>query len=87
MSGVKGAGGWHCGQIDNPENPNYPAWAHARGYGLFALNNLGGRNFDKNTEPVMMRLEKGEQAVFKYKVVIGGDLTDKEIDDMALNFH
>jgi hypothetical protein len=73
--------------IDNPENPNYPAWAHARGYGLFALNNLGGRNFDKNTEPVMMRLEKGEQAVFKYKVVIGGDLTDKEINDMALNFH
>ena len=72
--------------LDNPENPNYPAWAHARGYGLFAMNNLGGRNFDKNTQPVSLRLEKDEQIVFKHMLVIGGDLTDEEINVLATNF-
>lgn len=72
--------------IDHPQNPNYPAWSHARGYGLFAANNLGGRNFDKNAEPVQLVLNAGESVVFKYKVAIGGDLTDAEIADMAKNF-
>lgn len=72
--------------IDNPENPNYPAWSHARGYGLFATNNLGGRNFDKNAEPVKIDLKPGEQIEFKHLVVIGGDLTDKEINSLAKKF-
>jgi hypothetical protein len=72
--------------LDNPENPNYPAWSHARGYGLFATNNLGGRAFDKNAEPVKVILNPGEQIVFKHKIVIGGDLTDAEINGMAKKF-
>lgn len=72
--------------IDHPQNPNYPAWSHARGYGLFAANSLGGRNFDKNAEPVQLVLNAGESVVFKYKVAIGGDLTDAEIAEMAKNF-
>jgi hypothetical protein len=72
--------------LDNPENPNYPAWSHARGYGLFATNNLGGRAFDKNAEPVKVLLNPGEQIVFKHKIIIGGDLTDAEINGMAKKF-
>ena len=72
--------------IDNPENPNYPAWSHARGYGLFATNNLGGRNFDKNADPVKIVLKPGEKIEFKHLVVIGGDLTDDEINAMAKKF-
>lgn len=72
--------------IDNPDNPNYPAWSHARGYGLFATNNLGGRNFDKNADPVKVVLQPGEQIEFKHKIVIGGDLADKEINSMAKKF-
>jgi len=72
--------------LDNPENPNYPAWSHARGYGLFATNNFGGRAFDKNTAEVKVVLKSGESIVFKHKVVIGGDLTDAEINGMAKNF-
>jgi len=72
--------------IDNPENPNYPAWSHARGYGLFASNNLGGRAFDKNAEPVKLFLSQGEHVIFKHKLVIGGDLTDEEINEMARKF-
>jgi hypothetical protein len=29
------------GIFDNPKNPGYPAYAHARGYGLLSVNNLG----------------------------------------------
>lgn len=73
--------------IDNPRNPNYPAWSHARGYGLFATNNLGGRAFDANAEPVELRLDQGEDVIFRHKVVIGGDLTDEEINEIAQRFN
>lgn len=65
--------------LDHPENPNYPGWSHARGYGLFALNNFAGRAVDKNAEPLKMKLDPGEKMVFKYKIAIGGDLTDQQI--------
>ncbi len=72
--------------IDNKKNENYPAWSHARGYGLFATNNLGGRAFDENADPVKVVLKPGEQLVFKHQIVIGGDLTDAEINVMAKRF-
>lgn len=72
--------------LDNKNNPNYPAWSHARGYGLFATNNLGGRAFDKNAAEVKVVLKPGERIVFKHKIVIGGDLTDAEINEMATDF-
>jgi len=72
--------------LDNPKNPNYPAWSHARGYGLFATNNLGGRVFDKNADEVKVVLKPGESIVFKHQIIIGGDLTDAEINGMAKNF-
>lgn len=72
--------------LDYPKNPNYPAWSHARGYGLFATNSLGGRNFDKSASEVKVVLQPGESIAFKYKVVIGGDLSDAEINEIANNF-
>ena len=72
--------------IDHPENPNYPAWSHARGYGLFATNNLGGRAFDKDASPVKVVLATGKSITFRHKVIIGGDLTDEAINEIAKNF-
>jgi hypothetical protein len=72
--------------LDNPKNPNYPAWSHARGYGLFATNSMGGRNFDKNVAEVKLVLQPGESIVFKYKVLIGGNLSDVEINGIAKEF-
>jgi hypothetical protein len=72
--------------IDHPENQNYPAWWHARGYGLFAVNNLGGRAFDEKADPVLLELDPGENLIFKHKLVIGGDLTDEEITAIAEDF-
>jgi hypothetical protein len=72
--------------LDHPNNLNYPAWSHARGYGLFASNNIGGRAFDKNSAPIKKVLAAGEQMVFKHKIIIGGDLTDAEINQFATDF-
>ena len=72
--------------LDHPTNLNYPAWSHARGYGLFASNNIGGRAFDKNATPIKKVLAAGEQMVFKHKIIIGGDLTDEEINQFATDF-
>ena len=72
--------------LDNPHNANYPAWSHARGYGLFATNNLGGRAFDKNATPVKIVLQPGENLVFKHKLIIGGDLSDAELNGLSKSF-
>ncbi len=72
--------------LDNKNNPNYPAWSHARGYGLFATNNLGGRKFDKNTSEVKVVLQPGETIVFKHKILVGGDLTDAELNRISTSF-
>jgi len=72
--------------LDHPKNPNYPAWSHARGYGLFATNNMGGRAIDKNATETKLVLKPGESVVFKYEVLFGGDLTDAEINAFAKEF-
>jgi len=65
---------------DHPQNINYPAWSHARGYGLFAMNNLAGRAVDPQAEPVKIVLEPDQSITFRYKVVIGGEMSDEEIE-------
>jgi hypothetical protein len=72
--------------MDHPGNPNYPGWSHARGYGLFAHNNLGGRNFDKNADPVKLELQPGESITFRHKIIIGGDLSDDQINKIKNTF-
>jgi len=72
--------------LDNPKNPNYPGWSHARGYGLFAHNNLAGRAVDKNAEAVKIVLKPGESISFKHMIIIGGDLSDARINELSGKF-
>lgn len=69
--------------FDHPDNLNYPAWAHARGYGLFAVNSLGGTAFDINAEKVNVILNKGDNLSLKYKMLIkdGNPITVDEIEE------
>jgi len=48
------------GIFDHPDNPGYPAYAHARGYGLFSVNNLGQKSYDPKQEAKNFNLDKGE---------------------------
>ena len=69
--------------IDSRENIGYPSWSHARGYGLFAANNLGGRAFDPEADELKITLQKGDKLTFKHKVLIAGDLTDEQLNEQA----
>jgi hypothetical protein len=56
--------------FDHPGNPDYPTYWHARGYGLFAANPLGRTIFDPKQPPLNFSLQRGQSAIFRYRVVI-----------------
>jgi len=56
--------------FDHPDNLNHPTYWHARGYGLFSVNNLGAAAFDENAEPSRVELAPGGSIVFKHRVYI-----------------
>ncbi len=74
--------------LDHPQNPGYPTYWHARGYGLFAANPLGQAEFSKGKETLDFKLKKGDSTAFKYRVVIhGGSHLDNEgVKKMAEEF-
>lgn len=64
--------------LDYPSNPGYPTYWHARGYGLFAANPLGQKALSDGKDELNFKLEKGESATFKYRIVINSN--EKIID-------
>lgn len=73
---------------DHPDNPNYPTWWHARGYGLFAANPLGAKDFTKNEISADFKIPADNSVTFRYRIVIssGQHLTDEVINDFADQF-
>lgn len=74
--------------IDHPQNPGYPAYWHARGYGLLAINPLGDAVFTNGKKHSNFRLTLGQQATFRYRVVIheGPPLTKDQTNHYAYDF-
>ena len=56
--------------IDNEENEGYPAYWHARGYGLFAANNLGEKIFTNGAKEFKYMLPKQQAVKFKYRLIV-----------------
>ena len=57
--------------FDHPDNPGYPTYWHARGYGLFAANPLGAAVFSEGQEQTHLQLKPGESVTFRYRIRIG----------------
>lgn len=57
--------------LDHPSNAGYPTHWHARGYGLFAANPLGDKQFNE-AKDFDYTLEPGRSVTFKYRVLILG---------------
>lgn len=73
--------------FDHPKNPNYPTYWHARGYGLFAVNPLGRTGFEPKQPPLNYTLEKGQTAVFRYRIVFyTGTETPEQLNKVADEF-
>jgi hypothetical protein len=65
--------------FDHPANVGYPAYWHARGYGLFAVNPLGRKIFSNGKEELNYSLKPGQSVTFRYRVVVhSGDVLTKE---------
>jgi len=74
--------------IDHPENPGYPTYWHARGYGLFAANPLGRSIFDAKQAAFNFTLEKGQTVTFRYRVILSssGNASPAEMNREADEF-
>lgn len=75
--------------FDHPENPGYPTYWHARGYGLFAANPLGQKVFSNGKRTMNFHLNPGQSVTFRYRIRIDNDKLpsvaelNKEADDFG----
>ena len=76
------------GIFDNPKNHGYPAYAHARGYGLFSVNNFGQNSYDPKKEKVHFTLEKGKSVrlVHRFIVQSGKEITPEQAESIFEEF-
>jgi hypothetical protein len=56
--------------LDHPSNPGFPTYWHARGYGLFAANNLGQKVFDPTQPEAKRTINSGESITFRHRILI-----------------
>ncbi len=70
--------------FDHPSNTGYPAYWHARGYGLFAINPLGRKIFSNGKEELNFSLQPNQSVTFRYRVLIASDeMKDAEMNHLA----
>lgn len=71
--------------IDHQDNPGYPAYWHARGYGLFAVNPLGQAAFSDGKEKLNLVVRENDAVTFRYRIVIheGPHLTEGQINALT----
>jgi hypothetical protein len=84
-----GADSISIAMIDHPKNPNYPTFWHARGYGLFAANPLGEKQFTNGKSEKNLKLKPGESITFRYRIIITSGkntLSKAQLNAMAADF-
>lgn len=88
LSGTKDGVLTTFGIFDNPKNPGYPAYSHARGYGLFSMNNLGQNSYDPKKEKVSYTLEKGQSMTLYHRFFVqsGAEVTADQAKGIAADF-
>lgn len=88
LTGKKDGRDITIGIMDHPANIGYPAYWHARGYGLFAINPLGRKIFSKGAEELNLSLAPKQSVVFRYRVLIasGSKLSAGEMNKLSDEF-
>jgi hypothetical protein len=59
--------------FDHPQNPGFPTYWHARGYGLFAANPLGQKIFSNGKEELDFSIAPHQSATFRYRILISSE--------------
>lgn len=73
--------------MDHPQNPGYPTYWHARGYGLFAANPLGQKIFSNGKAELKFTLQPRQSVTFRYELLIlSGDVTPALLESEYAQF-
>ena len=73
--------------LDHPKNVGYPTYWHARGYGLFAANNLGQKVMSGAKEELNFSLPAGKSVTFRHQVlVLHGTATPADLENYWAGF-
>ena len=88
LSGTKNNVSISMAIFDNPKNPGYPAYAHARVYGLFSLNNFGQNSYDPKQEKRSYTIEKGKSVTLYHRFYVqsGSELTVENANKIFKDF-
>ena len=75
------------GIFDHPKNSTFPTYWHARGYGLFAANPFGAKEFTKGATTLNYTLEPGQKATFRFRIIVhSGKLTKEATEALYSQF-
>lgn len=73
--------------FDHPKNPTYPTYWHARGYGLFAANPFGAKDFTKGATTLNYTLQPGEKLTLRFRILVhSGKLTKEQTEALYQQF-
>ena len=73
------------GIFDHPKNPTYPTYWHARGYGLFAANPFGAKEFTGGKTVLNYTLEPGQKITLRFRIVVSSGPLSKEQTEALYN--
>ncbi|HYE75658.1 MAG TPA: PmoA family protein [Blastocatellia bacterium] len=75
------------GIFDHPKNPTYPTYWHSRGYGLFAANPFGAKEFTGGKTTLNYTLQPGEKITLRFRILIhSGKLTKEQTETLYQQF-
>lgn len=88
LSGIKDNTKIAFAIFDHPSNPGFPAYTHARGYGLFSMNNLGQNAYDTKQEKKVWTLALGESLTLRHRFYVqsGEDLSPEKASKIFKEF-
>ena len=69
--------------LDHPQNPGFPTYWHARGYGLFAANPLGQKIFSNGKDVLNFSLAPRASVTFRYRILISSAILTPEATEAA----
>ena len=75
------------GIFDHPKNVTYPTYWHNRGYGLFAANPFGAKEFTKCKTTLNFTIAAGKSETFRFRILIhSGKLTAEQTEAQYQQF-
>jgi hypothetical protein len=89
LSATKGTELITIAMIDHKKNVGYPAHWHARGYGLFSVNNLGAKVYNPQQDEFTYSLDPGKSVTFKHRILVksGSFLSDEDMNKEFAEFN